>query len=94
MIIMFMITSTTSVASVATITLAAFEIVDERAQLRSEKLTKQEKSNLSSKLQKTLGWVSLDSLSDTAEKKMLLYLCSSGLKGLMTLLDSLVAWSW
>lgn len=60
MIIMFMITSTTSVASVATITLAAFEIVDEQARLCSEKLSKQDKSNKwTSTLQRTVSRVKL-----------------------------------
>ena len=60
MIIMFMIASTTSLASVAAIILAAFEIVDERSQLHSEKLAKQDKSNsLSRTLRKAFGWVSL-----------------------------------
>ena len=45
MIVMFIIASTTSVASVATITLAAFYIVDGQARLRSDLLTRRDRQN-------------------------------------------------
>jgi putative ABC transport system permease protein len=45
MIVMFIIASTASVASVGTITLAAFSIVDKQARLRSDLLTMRERHN-------------------------------------------------
>lgn len=44
MIIMFIIASTTSVASVAVVSLAAFQIVDSRTRLRSDLLIKRDKA--------------------------------------------------
>jgi len=45
MIVMFIIASTTSVASVGTISLAAFHIVDSQTRLRSDLLKKRERHN-------------------------------------------------
>lgn len=45
MIIMFIIASTTSLASVAVISLAAFEIVDNKARLRTDYLHERSKAD-------------------------------------------------
>ncbi len=60
MIVMFIIASTTSVASVGAITLAAFRMVDSHARLRSDLLTKRDKNNSwTARLQRRLLKVSL-----------------------------------